>query len=117
MKDTVLDIDSEYYPSSFTCDTPELHKKIQCKQFAISERFHFASDKGYICSEKLDIKQKKGEADWLYHIATGLKEGENVISYVSSGNIDISIHILIVSLYLPRKDDDKFKNREKTTYN
>ncbi|KAL3880313.1 hypothetical protein ACJMK2_032561 [Sinanodonta woodiana] len=116
MKDIVLDIDSEYYLSPCTCDTPALHKEIPCKQFAIPIRSHFASDKGYVCSEKLDIKQNKQEAelaqaDWLCYIATRLKEGENVISYVSSGDIDIiPIHILAISLYLPRKDDGIFKN-------
>ncbi|KAL3858945.1 hypothetical protein ACJMK2_009194 [Sinanodonta woodiana] len=116
MKDTVLDIDSEYYLSPCACDTPAHHKEIPCKQFAIPIRSHFASDKGYVYSEKLDIKQNKGEAglaqaDWLCYIATGLKEGENVVSYVSSGDIDsIPIHILAISLYLPRKDDGNFKN-------
>ncbi|KAL3856571.1 hypothetical protein ACJMK2_011306 [Sinanodonta woodiana] len=104
MKDIVLDIDSEYYLSPCTCDTPALHKEIH------------VNNKGYVCSEKLDIKQNKGEtelaqADWLCYIATGLKEGENVISYISSGDIDIiPIHILAISLYLPRKDDGNFKN-------
>ncbi|KAL3880306.1 hypothetical protein ACJMK2_032554 [Sinanodonta woodiana] len=115
MKDIVLDIDSEYYLSPCKCDTPALHKKIPCKQFDIPIRSHFASDKGYVCSEKLDIKQNKGEAelaqaDWLCYIATGIK-GENVVSYVSSGDIDsIPIHILAISLYLLRKDDGNFKN-------
>ncbi|KAL3872791.1 hypothetical protein ACJMK2_035992, partial [Sinanodonta woodiana] len=87
-------------------DTPALHKEIPCKQF----------NKGYVCSEKLDIRQNNGEAelaqaDWLCYIATRLKEGENVVSYVSSGDIDsISMHILAISLYLPQKDDGNFKN-------
>ncbi|KAK3577880.1 hypothetical protein CHS0354_014552 [Potamilus streckersoni] len=54
MKDIILDIYSEYNLSPCTCDSPEHHKEIPCKQFAIPVRPHFASDKGYICSEKLE---------------------------------------------------------------
>ncbi|KAK3610776.1 hypothetical protein CHS0354_028180 [Potamilus streckersoni] len=102
--------------SPCTCDTPEQHNEIPCKQFAIQVRSHFSSGKGYICSAKLDIKQKKGEAelvqaDWLCYIATGIKEGESVVSYASSMDIDsIPLHILVVSLYLPRTDYGNFKN-------
>ena len=92
MKDIVLDIDSEYYLSPCACDTPEHHKEIPCKQFAIPIRSHFASDKGYLCSEKLDIKQNKGEAelaqaDWLCYIATGLNEGKMLSAIYHQGTL------------------------------
>lgn len=50
------------------------------------------------------------EADWLNDVQLQLHDGECVINYVTSADIDtISIQIFAVSLYWPRNPDGTFK--------
>ena len=104
-KDLILDIDSEYLLKT---DNP---------QYAVPIRAVFEENGAKVTTTELGhIKQRKGEAemaqaDWLPYIVPELDEGDGVLSYVTSGDIDsLPIHMLATSIYWPRLPNRKFKN-------
>ena len=111
-KDLTIDIDSEAYLGTCNCGGA-----CQCASFGTPIRCTFHKDNGYDKQEYLfDVKQRKGEAemsqvDWYQNVKDMLKEGQSVVSIVTSGDIDsIVIHIFALSHYWPRKEDGTFKN-------
>ena len=62
------------------------------------------------------VHQRKGEAelaqlDWVVESLSDLKEGESVVSYVTSGDIDaVTAHLFTASLRFPRKEDGTFQS-------
>ena len=109
-EDIILDIDSEHYVEGCRCMSFE--KKCICtEKFAVPVRCTF-QESGMIHSEKLNVKQRKGEAemaqvDWLakFKDEDNLQPGEAVASIVTSGDIDaVVIHIFYVSRHWPRID-------------
>ena len=63
------------------------------------------------------IVQRKGEAemallDWLISAQDDIKEGEAVVSVVTSGDVDaVYTHMFVVSRYWPRTSSRSFKNK------
>ncbi|KAK3582941.1 hypothetical protein CHS0354_019948 [Potamilus streckersoni] len=90
----IVDMDGGYYLRQCTCYTPLHHHGIPCKQFAIPVRSHFASDKGYMCSEELDIKQKKGIAR-----AIEMRYDEDKIAVILSFSLSSGVSDFIPKCY------------------
>ena len=105
-KDIILDIDSEALSSTCECDD----FVCSCEKYSIPLRAQFSQHSGLMSLDKLtNIKQKKGEAelaqmDWMKEIIPELSEGDSVLNYVTSADIDtLVIHIFAISLNWPRK--------------
>ena len=115
-EDIVIDIDSEL--EVVGCKCAGATSDCNCNTYAVPIRCHFSKQKGFEKMEKSnEIKQRKGEAelaqvDWLIHSAPTLKEGQVVVSVVTSGDIDaVPIHLFALSYQWPRDINGKFKNR------
>ena len=111
----IIDIDSEMYVEGCTCSKNS--DGCKCEKFCIPVRCFFDHQKGFKYSTKLDgISQRKGEAemsqvDWIVSSLSSLEQGDGVISYVTSGDIDaIPIHLFTVSSVWPRRADGSFKH-------
>ena len=63
------------------------------------------------------IDQRKGEAevallDWLISAQDDIKEGEAIVSVVTSWDVDaVYTHMFVVSKYWPRNSNGSFKNQ------
>ncbi|XP_046359594.2 uncharacterized protein LOC124137364 [Haliotis rufescens] len=52
------------------------------------------------------------QMDWLVHISSSLEATDEVVSVVTSGDIDaIPIHLFALTALWPRKDDNSFRNK------
>ena len=116
-KKFTIDVDSEHLISQCTCLGTSEHDKVPCKQYAIPVRALFGEDGMHLETKPLTtVRQRKGEAalaqaDWLPFIVPELDEGDSVLSYVTTGDIDaLPIHLLAVSEFWPRIPNDKFKH-------
>lgn len=115
LKNLLIDIDSEMLIEGCQCGTTSTKDiKCSCDIFTTPVRAEFGPN-GFIKQHKLThIKQKKGEAemaicDWLRDSVSDLKNGEGVVGYVTSGDIDaVVIHLFALSLHWPRKPDCSF---------
>ena len=113
-KDMILDVDSELNMTSCHCVNSQ---SCSCDIYSTPIRAFFNQQKSFVDIQKLtSIRQKKGEAemsqfDWLIGSVSEFKEGENVASIVTSGDIDsVVIHLFGVSRLWPRNSDGSFKN-------
>ena len=116
-KKCTIDVDSEHLISECICLDKSEHETRPCKQYAIPIRAMFGEDGVHLETKPLtSVRQRKGEAelaqaDWLPFIVPELDEGDAVLSYVTSGDIDaLPIHILAVSEFCPRLPNKKFKH-------
>ncbi|VDI44369.1 Hypothetical predicted protein [Mytilus galloprovincialis] len=108
-----VDVDSEAVYGQCECEDPN---NCGCSLFTIPVRAVFTQHAGVSGIRKLDaIRQRKGEAemsqaDWLRDVRHDLHDGECVMNYVTSADIDtIVIQLFTVSLYWPRNVDNTFK--------
>ena len=116
-KRCIIDVDSEHLINKCTCLGTTDHEKVPCKQYAIPVRALFGEDGIHLETKPLtNVRQRKGEAelaqaDWLPFIVPELDEGDSVLSYVTSGDIDtLPIHLLAVSEFWPRLPNNTFKH-------
>ncbi|XP_052082348.1 uncharacterized protein LOC127720000 [Mytilus californianus] len=114
-RNLTLDVDSELVLSKCECMSTDegLCPHIR---YTTPVRATFTNE-GYQNTTLLkEIKQMKGEAemsqvDWLSNIKDELKEGESVVSIVTSADIDsIVIHLFALSIHWPRTTSGSFKN-------
>ncbi len=105
-----LDIDSEWIRETEVDSAGVSHS------YAIPTRTQFGNDRIVEQTVKLSgIHQRKGEAemaqlDWLLDVSTELKDGDSVVSVVTSGDIDaIPIHLFALAQKWPRKEDGTFQ--------
>ena len=110
-KDILLIVDSESILSTVGSGECQIHDKCTTPIKAV-----FTAQSGYVEHSPIrDIHQRKGEAemsqaDWLPNMSKYLNDGDCLVSYVTSGDIDaIPIHLVAVSIHWPRKHDGKFK--------
>ncbi|CAC5383205.1 unnamed protein product [Mytilus coruscus] len=108
-----VDVDSEAVFGQCEC---EVSNNCSCSLFTIPVRAVFTKHAWVSGIRKLDaIRQRKGEAemsqaDWLRDVQHDLHDGECVVKYVTSADIDtIVIQLFTVSLYWPRNVDNTFK--------
>lgn len=113
--DITLNVDSEAVFSKCKCEDP---KDCNCLLYTIPIRAHFSKENGFDRHDIVNtsnIEQRKGEAemaqvDWLKDAQHQLKEGDGIVNYVTSADIDtIVIHFFALSLFWPRKSDNTFK--------
>lgn len=111
--DICIDVDSEALMKTCECTSAT-----DCKYtpFSTPMRAFFQKDNGYCRSEEVEhIKQRKGEAemsqaDWLMDVKDSLAEGQSVVNYVTSADIDtVVINLFAVSLFWPRDENWDFK--------
>lgn len=115
LENVLVDIDSEMVMDGCPCSKSDPKDKCTCNVYTTPVRAEFGA-KGYIKQQTLShIKQRKGEAemaqvDWLRDCISDLEEGDGVVSYVTSGDIDaVVIHLFALSIHWPRKDDGGFR--------
>ena len=66
-------------------------------------------------TQALDVRQRKGEAemavaDWLVHFQSELEDGDAVVCFVTSGDIDaVYIHLDVVSRLWAKNEANKYK--------
>ncbi|CAC5403791.1 unnamed protein product [Mytilus coruscus] len=113
MPDRSSYLDSEAVYGQCECEDPD---NCSCSLFTIPVRAVFIKHAGVFGIRKLDaIRQRKGEAemaqaDWLRDVQHDLHDGECVVNYVTSADIDtVVIQLFTVSLYWPRNVDNTFK--------
>ena len=95
-----VDIDSELHLK--ICDCSE-GQPCDCKTYAIPKRV-VTGENGEFQTEFLEaVHQMKGEAEmsqqnWIYKMKDTIVEGDSILSYVTSGDIDaVCIHLLALS--------------------
>lgn len=114
LKNVTLIIDSEYKMGGCTCAS-HLKGICKCKTYAVPLQVDFDCD-GKATMQELNVQQRKGEGemaqvDWLRENLE-LKDGEDVTSYLTSGDIDaVAIHMFSLSIHWPRAPDGKFINQ------
>ncbi|CAC5398138.1 unnamed protein product [Mytilus coruscus] len=113
--DLEINVDSEAYTSK--CNCQKEHDE-SCSRYTVPVRVMYNKQTGYVKEGFIDeVKQRKGEAemaqaDWLLDadIQKSLGNGKCVVNYVTSADIDtVVIHILAVSQFWPRNEDNTFK--------
>ena len=116
LNNLLIDIDSEMLMENCQCGTTATNEPCVCDAFAIPVRAEFGPH-GFVKQTKMtQIRQRKGEAemamvDWLGDCVQDLKDGEGIVAYVTSGDIDaVVIHMFALSLHWPRKHDSSFSN-------
>jgi len=115
MKNIEIDLDCEYQRAN--CHCPRSDDICGCASaYAVPRRFHF-SPEGFKYSTNLeDIQQRKGEAemsvvDWVLEVQRDLKPKQNVVSLMTSGDVDaLPIHLFAISHLWPRSGDGSFMN-------
>ena len=101
----------------------ELHLTCRCKtdpcvcqQFCTPLKCEFRGNTSNVTLLE-HIVQRKGEAemaplDWLISAQDDIKEGEAVVSVVTSGDVDaVYTHMFVVSKYWPINSNGSFKNQ------
>ena len=113
--DLTIDVDSEYVVIKCNCSKVST---CNCKPYSIPLRATFSKENGCTSvSELRQIHQRKGEGemaqiDWLPEIIPELAEGEGIVNFVSSADIDtIVIHLFATSLHWPRNTNGSFKHQ------
>ncbi len=110
----ILDIDSEWIMEACKCVDQGKCKCQGC--YAVPIRTRFDSRQLTDKSKLGHIHQRKGEAemaqvDWLMDALPDLKEGDSVVSLVTSGDIDaVPIHLFAIAQHWPRRDDNTFNH-------
>ena len=111
-----LVMDSEFLQSGCSC-SHYLKSECQCLLYSIPVEYTFCTDGNEPTVRHLEnIHQRKGEGemsqvDWVINSANEISDGDIVLSYVTSGDIDaIYIHLYAVSKHWRRKKDGKFCN-------
>ena len=109
-----LVVDSELYLTS--CDCKE---DCSCEKFCTPIQRTFCKLEESVCNPRMEllrnIHQTKGEAemsilDWLISLQEELKDGETVVSIITSGDIDAEYsHIYTVAKYWNRNAEGKFR--------
>ena len=113
IRSVVMDIDSEFEISPCTCNL----QICKCERHAVPLRCKFDEQGSFASSERMNVKQRKGEAelaqiDWLMEYLALLKPGESCLSIVSSGDVDAVIaHLFAVSHMWPRQTIGDFHHQ------
>ena len=112
-----LVMDSELLQSGCSCSHYQDGTECRCLLYSIPVEYTYSTDGNAPQVRKLEnIHQRKGEGemsqvDWLINSANEMRDGDIVLSYVTSGDIDaIYIHLYAVSKHWPRKQDQTFRN-------
>ena len=112
-----LVMDSELIQSDCCCPSAQVGNECKCLPFSIPMEYTFRPEGNAPTVRKLEnIQQRKGEGemaqvDWIINSSNEINDGDVVLSYVTSGDIDvIYIHLYAISKHWKRKENGSFCN-------
>ena len=111
-------MDSELLRRGCSCSQSTGDPECKCQHYSVPVEYTFSTDRHVPLSKSLEeIHKRKGEGemsqvDWLINSSKEIEDGDFVLSYVTSGDIDaVYIHLYAVSKLWPRDTAGKFMNQ------